>query len=39
MTHVDDLRGVGKLAIDATTGVTDLVQAMHGAIGGALSNT
>ncbi len=25
----DDLRGVSKLAIDATTGVTDLVEAMH----------
>lgn len=32
--HVDDLRGLGKLAIQATKGVTDLVQAMHGAIGG-----
>jgi len=35
VAHVDDLRGFGKLAVDATTGVTDLVQAMHGAIGGA----
>lgn len=32
--HVDDLRGLGKLAIEATKGVTDLVQAMHVAIGG-----
>jgi hypothetical protein len=35
VTHVDDLRGLGKLAVDATTGVADLVQAMHGAVGGA----
>ncbi|MEO6773830.1 MAG: alpha/beta hydrolase [Kofleriaceae bacterium] len=27
--HVDDLRGVGRLAIDATTGVMGLVEAMH----------
>ena len=33
--HVDDLRGVGKLVVEATKGVTDLVQAVHGAIGGA----
>ena len=33
--HVDDLRGVGKLVVEATKGITDLVQAMHGAIGGA----
>ncbi len=33
--HVDDLRGLGKLAVEATKGVTDVVQAMHGAIGGA----
>ncbi len=33
--HADDLRGLGKLAIDATKGVTDVVQAVHGAIGGA----
>jgi len=32
--HVDDLRGVGKLVVEATKGVTDLVQAMHAAIGG-----
>ena len=37
VSHVDDLRGVGKLAVEATTGVTDLVQAMHDAIGGAPS--
>lgn len=35
MNHVDDLRGFGKLAVDATKGVTDLVQAMHDAVGGA----
>ena len=30
-THqsADDLRGVSQLAIDATTGVTDLVEAVH----------
>ena len=30
-THksADDLRGVSQLAIDATTGITDLVEAMH----------
>ena len=33
--HVDDLRGIGKLAVEATKGVTDLVEAAHGAIGGA----
>src|SRR4051812_29793860 len=33
--HIDDLRGVGRLVVDATKGVTDLVEAMHGAIGGA----
>jgi pimeloyl-ACP methyl ester carboxylesterase len=32
--HGDDLRGLGKLAVDATKNVTDVVQAMHGAIGG-----
>ncbi|HEX4339537.1 MAG TPA: hypothetical protein VH062_26705 [Polyangiaceae bacterium] len=26
---LDDLRGMSRLAIDATTGVTDIVQAMH----------
>ena len=29
---VTDLRGAGRLAIDATTGLTDLVEAMHAAI-------
>jgi PGAP1-like protein len=28
----DDLRGLGRLAIDGVTGVTDLVEAMHAAI-------
>jgi pimeloyl-ACP methyl ester carboxylesterase len=28
-SHVDDLRGVGKLAVEATKSVTDLVQSMH----------
>jgi len=32
--HLDDLRGTSKLVIEATRGVTDLVQAMQGAIGG-----
>jgi len=32
--HADDLRGVGRLAIDAVTGVTDLVEAMHRTITG-----
>lgn len=27
--HVDDLRGASRLVIDATRGVTDLVEAMH----------
>ena len=27
--HVDDLRGASRLAIEATRGVTDLVEAMH----------
>ena len=27
--HVDDLRGAGRLAVEATRGVTDLVEAMH----------
>jgi hypothetical protein len=27
--HVDDLRGISQLAIDATRGVTELVEAMH----------
>ena len=33
-SHADDLRGVGRLAIDATRGVTDLVEAMHNHIAG-----
>jgi len=28
-THIKDLRGASRLAIEATSGVTDLVQAMH----------
>ena len=32
--HVDDLRGASRLAIEATEGVTDLVEAMHRTIGG-----
>jgi pimeloyl-ACP methyl ester carboxylesterase len=31
---IDDLRGISRLAIDATTGVTDLVEAMHQTIAG-----
>jgi pimeloyl-ACP methyl ester carboxylesterase len=31
---VDDLRGVSRLAVDATRSVTDVVEEMHGAIGG-----
>jgi hypothetical protein len=31
--HVSDLRGVSRLAVDATTGVTALVEAMHAGIG------
>src|SRR5688572_7879488 len=27
--HVDDLRGATRLAVEATRGITDLVQAMH----------
>jgi len=33
--HVDDLRGLGKLAVEATKGVADVVEAVHVAIGGA----
>jgi pimeloyl-ACP methyl ester carboxylesterase len=33
-SHVDDLRGASRLAIEATRGVTDLVEAMHLTIGG-----
>ena len=32
--HLDDLRGAGRLAVEATRGVTDLVEAMHTTIGG-----
>lgn len=32
-SHVDDLRGASKLAIDATKGITSLVKAMHQTIG------
>jgi hypothetical protein len=32
--HVADLRGASRLAIEATKGITDLVEAMHHAIGG-----
>lgn len=32
--HVEDLRGACRLAIEATKGITDLVEAMHRAIGG-----
>ncbi len=32
--HVDDLRGASRLAVEATKGVTDLVQAMHVTIAG-----
>jgi pimeloyl-ACP methyl ester carboxylesterase len=31
-SHVDDLRGAGRLAVDATRGVTALVEAMHATI-------
>jgi pimeloyl-ACP methyl ester carboxylesterase len=33
-SHVDDLRGASRLAVEATRGVTDLVEAMHRTIGG-----
>jgi len=33
-SHVEDLRGASRLAIEATTGVTDLVEAMHNTIAG-----
>jgi pimeloyl-ACP methyl ester carboxylesterase len=33
-SHVDDLRGASRLAIEATRSVTDLVEAMHVTIGG-----
>lgn len=32
--HVEDLRGACRLAIEATKGITDLVEAMHRTIGG-----
>jgi pimeloyl-ACP methyl ester carboxylesterase len=32
--HVDDLRGASRLAVEATRGVTDLVEAMHVTIAG-----
>src|SRR3954463_43208 len=31
---MDDLRGASRLAVDATRSVTDVVEDMHGAIGG-----
>lgn len=31
-SHVHDLRGAGRLVIDAVAGVTDIVEAMHGTI-------
>ena len=31
-SHASDLRGIGQLAVDGVTGVTDLVEAMHAAI-------
>jgi pimeloyl-ACP methyl ester carboxylesterase len=33
-SHVDDLRGASRLALEATESVTDLVEAMHLTIGG-----
>ncbi len=33
-SHVDDLRGAGRLAVEATQGVTALVEAMHATIAG-----
>lgn len=32
--HLGDVRGASRLAIEATKGITDLVEAMHRAIGG-----
>jgi hypothetical protein len=32
--HIHDLRGASRLAVEATAGVTDLVEAMHHAIAG-----
>lgn len=33
-THVDDLRGASRLAVEATQGLTDLVETMHRTIAG-----
>ena len=33
-SHVEDLRGASRLAVEATRSVTDLVEAMHRTIGG-----
>ena len=33
-SHVDDIRGASRLALEATRSVTDLVEAMHRTIGG-----
>lgn len=33
-SHVEDLRGASRLAVEATRGVTDLVEAMHQTIAG-----
>ncbi|MBI2395577.1 MAG: alpha/beta hydrolase [Deltaproteobacteria bacterium] len=33
-SHTDDLRGATRLAVEATKGVTDVVEAMHHVIGG-----
>src|SRR5437660_98060 len=33
-SHIEDLRGATRLAVEATAGVTDLVEAMHQAVGG-----
>jgi pimeloyl-ACP methyl ester carboxylesterase len=32
--HADDLRGAGRLAVEATRGLTDLVEAMHRTVAG-----
>ena len=34
MSHGEDLRGLGRLAVEATTGIVDLVEEMQQAIGG-----
>ena len=36
-TPIDDLRGATRLAVEATRSVTDLVEAMHHNIAGALA--